>query len=192
MAPVLEAARETGLPLAVRGGGHSIAGLGTVDDGIVLDLGGLRDVRVDPQTQQVTVAPGALSADVDAATVPHRLAVPLGTVSRPGIAGQTLGGGVGWLIRRAGLALDRLISAEVITADGKRLVASATEHPDLFWGLRGGGGNFGVVTSFTFQAVELPDPVLGVSLYTASPTGAGHWSPSSGGRGTCLTSSPRS
>ena len=117
VAPVLEAARETGLPLAVRGGGHSIAGLGTVDDGIVLDLGGLRDVRVDPQTQQVTVAPGARSADVDAATVPHRLAVPLGTVSRPGIAGQTLGGGVGWLIRRAGLALDRLISAEVITAD---------------------------------------------------------------------------
>lgn len=171
VAPVLEAARETGLPLAVRGGGHSIAGLGTVDDGIVLDLGGLRDVRVDPQTQQVTVAPGARSADVDAATVPHRLAVPLGTVSRPGIAGQTLGGGVGWLIRRAGLALDRLISAEVITADGKRLVASATEHPDLFWGLRGGGGNFGVVTSFTFQAVGLPDPVLGVSLYYREP----HW-----------------
>lgn len=169
IAPVLEAARETGLPLAVRGGGHNIAGLGTVDDGIVLDLGGLRDVHVDPAAQRVTVAPGARSADVDAATVPHRLAIPLGTVSRPGIAGQTLGGGVGWLIRRAGLALDRLVSAEVITADGTQRTASASENPDLFWGLRGGGGNFGVVTSFTFQAVPLPDPVLGVSLYYRRP-----------------------
>lgn len=169
VAPVLEAARVTGLPLAVRGGGHNIAGLGTVDDGIVLDLGGLRDVHVDPQTQRVRVAPGARAADVDAATAPYRLAVPLGTVSRPGIAGQTLGGGVGWLIRRAGLALDRLVSAEVITADGQQLVASATEHPDLFWGLRGGGGNFGVVTAFTFEAVQLPDPVLGVSLYYRRP-----------------------
>lgn len=169
--PALDAARETGLPLAIRGGGHNIAGLGTVDDGIVLDLGGLREVHVDPRTRRVTVAPGARAGDVDAATAPHRLAVPLGAVSRPGIAGQTLGGGVGWLIRRAGLTLDRLVSAEVITADGRTLTASETQHPDLFWGLRGGGGNFGVVTSFTFDAVRLPDPVLGVSLYYRRP----HW-----------------
>ena len=163
--PVLEAARETGLPLAVRGGGHSIAGLGTVDDGIVLDLGDLTDVQVDPDSRRVTVAPGALSSDVDRATAPHHLAIPLGTVAKPGVAGLTLGGGVGWLLRRAGLALDRLERAEVITANGEHLAASATEHPDLFWGLRGGGGNFGVVTSFTFRAVRLPDPVTGVTLF---------------------------
>ncbi|WP_425548382.1 FAD-binding oxidoreductase [Brachybacterium paraconglomeratum] len=163
--PALEAARETGLPLAVRGGGHSIAGLGTVDDGIVLDLGALRAVHVDPETRLVTVEPGARTGDVDAATAPHHLAVPLGTVSTPGIAGMTLGGGVGWLARRAGLTLDRLERAEVITAAGEQLTASATENPDLFWGLRGGGGNFGVVTSFTFRAVRLPDPMLGVTLF---------------------------
>ncbi|MDN5900437.1 MAG: FAD-binding oxidoreductase [Brachybacterium sp.] len=163
--PVLEAARETGLPLAVRGGGHSNAGLGTVDDGIVLDLGELREVTVDPATRLVTAAPGARTGDVDAATAPFHLAVPLGTVSTPGIAGMTLGGGVGWLVRRAGLALDRLVRAELITADGEQITASASEHPELFWGLRGGGGNFGVVTSFIYKAVQLPDPVLGATLY---------------------------
>lgn len=163
--PVLEAARETGLPLAVRGAGHSNAGLGTVDDGIVLDLGALREVSVDPATRRVTAGPGARAGDVDAATAPHRLAVPLGAVSTPGIAGMTLGGGVGWLVRSAGLALDRLVRAEVITANGRRLAASASEHPDLLWGLRGGGGNFGVVTSFTYKAVPLPDPVLGATLF---------------------------
>ncbi|ASK67170.1 FAD-linked oxidoreductase [Brachybacterium avium] len=163
--PVLEAARTTGLPLAVRGGGHSNAGLGTVDDGIVLDLGQLREVRVDPATRLVTAAPGARTGDVDAATAPYRLAVPLGTVSTPGIAGMTLGGGVGWLVRQAGLALDRLVRAELITADGEQITASEHEHAELFWGLRGGGGNFGVVTSFTYEAVALPDPVLGATLY---------------------------
>lgn len=162
---VLEAARATRLPLAVRGGGHSSAGLGTVDDGIVLDLGALREVSVDPETRRVTAGPGARAGDVDAATAPLGLAVPLGTVSLPGIAGMTLGGGMGWLVRSAGLALDRLVRAEIITADGQQLTASATEHPELFWGLRGGGGNFGVVTSFTFEAVPLPDPVLGATLY---------------------------
>ena len=162
--PVLEAARETALPLAVRGAGHSSAGLGTVDDGIVLDLGDLREVRVDPTAHRVTAGPGARVGDVDAATAPHGLAVPLGSVSSPGIAGMTLGGGVGWLVRRAGLALDRLVEARVITADGRQLTASASEHPELFWGLRGGGGNFGVVTSFTFEALPLPDPVLGATF----------------------------
>lgn len=167
--PVLEAARETQLPLAVRGGGHSVAGLGTIDDGIVLDLGALREVHVDPETHLVTAAPGARVGDVDAATAPHGLAVPLGTVPSPGVAGMTLGGGVGWLVRAAGLSLDRLVAAEVLTADGRQLAASADSNPDLFWGLRGGGGNFGIVTSFTFQAVPVPDTVLGASLHYERP-----------------------
>ena len=163
--PVLEAVRETGLPLAVRGGGHSVAGLGTVDDGIVLDLGALREVTVDPAAHLVTAAPGARVGDVDAATAPHRLAVPLGTVPSPGIAGMTLGGGVGWLSRKAGLSLDRLEAADVLLADGRRVRASEEEHRDLFWALRGGGGNFGVVTAFTYRAVPMPETVLGASLY---------------------------
>jgi FAD/FMN-containing dehydrogenase len=162
---VLDAARRTRLPLAVRGGGHSVAGLGTIDDGIVLDLGALREVAVDPAEQLVTAAPGARVADVDAATAPHGLAVPLGTVPSPGVAGMTLGGGVGWLVRAAGLSLDRLVGAEVLTADGRRLTASARSHPDLFWGLRGGGGNFGIVTSLTYRAVPMPAEVLGASLH---------------------------
>ena len=162
---VLDAARRTRLPLAVRGGGHSVAGLGTIDDGIVLDLGALREVTVDPAEQLVTAAPGARVADVDAATAPHGLAVPLGTVPSPGVAGMTLGGGVGWLVRAAGLSLDRLVGAEVLTADGRRLTASARSHPDLFWGLRGGGGNFGIVTSLTYRAVPMPAEVLGASLH---------------------------
>lgn len=164
IAPTVEAARETGLRLAVRGGGHNMAGHGTVDDGIVLDLGGLTSVEVDPSTSLVTVAPGARGADVDAATSVHGLAVPLGAVSLPGVAGLTLGGGVGWLTRPAGLALDRLVRAVVVTADGRRLEASAEQNPELFWGLRGGGGNFGVVSSFTFRAVPIPPEVLGATF----------------------------
>ena len=110
-------------------------------------------------------APGARVGDVDAATAPHRLAVPLGTVPSPGIAGMTLGGGVGWLSRKAGLSLDRLEAADVLLADGRRVRASEEEHRDLFWALRGGGGNFGVVTAFTYRAVPMPETVLGASLY---------------------------
>lgn len=168
--PVLETVRETRLPLAVRGGGHSVAGLGTIDDGIVLDLGDLRDVHVDPATHLVTARPGARVGDVDAATAPHGLAVPLGTVPSPGVAGMTLGGGVGWLVRAAGLSLDRLVEAEVLTADGRRLTASAESHPDLFWGLRGGGGNFGIVTSLTYRALPMPATVLGASLHYERPS----------------------
>ena len=121
---VLETARSTRLPLAVRGGGHSVAGLGTIDDGIVLDLGALREVTVDAEHHLVTAAPGARVGDVDAATAPHGLAVPLGTVPSPGVAGMTLGGGVGWLSRKAGLSLDRLEAADVLLADGRRVRAS--------------------------------------------------------------------
>lgn len=163
--PVLAAARSTGLPLAVRGGGHSVAGHGSVEDGLVLDLGGLRRVTVDPETQLVTAEPGAVLADIDQATAAHGLAVPMGVISQTGVAGLTLGGGVGWLTRSNGLTLDNLHSTEVVTATGEQLHASPEENADLFWGLRGGGGNFGVVSAFTFRARKLPGPVLGANLF---------------------------
>lgn len=168
---VLDAVRQSGLALAVRGGGHNVAGHGTVDGGLVLDLGQLRDVTVDPQQQLVTVEPGATLADVDAATTLHDLAVPLGVISATGVAGLTLGGGVGWLTRSYGLTLDNLQSADVVTAGGEHLHASREENPDLFWGLQGGGGNFGVVSSFTFRAHRLPDSLLGGNLFYR----AQHW-----------------
>ncbi|WP_226909653.1 FAD-binding oxidoreductase [Georgenia ruanii] len=161
---VVEFAKETGLPLAVRGGGHGVAGNGTVDGGIVLDLGSLDFVSVDPGSGTVRAEPGATIADVDAATAVHDLAVPLGVVSTTGIAGLTLGGGIGWLTRAHGLSIDNLLAADVVTAGGGTLHASAEENPDLFWGIRGGGGNFGVVSAFTFRADPLPHEVLAGNL----------------------------
>lgn len=148
----IAAARDHRLDLAVRAGGHNVAGNGTVDDGIVLDLGDLDGVSVDPDTATVRVAGGATLADVDAATEPYGLAVPLGVVSGTGVGGLTLGGGVGWLTRAHGLTADNLLSVDIVTADGERLTAGPDEHANLFWALRGGGGNFGVVTGFTFRA----------------------------------------
>jgi FAD/FMN-containing dehydrogenase len=171
VAPVVAYAVRENLPLAVRGGGHNVAGNGTVDDGIVLDLGACRSVWVDPWAATVTVEAGATLADVDAATAPHELAVPIGVVSATGVAGLTLGGGFGWLTRAYGLTVDNLLAAEVATADGATVRASAEENPELLWALKGGGGNFGVVLSFTFAAHHLPANVFCGNLIYARP----HW-----------------
>jgi FAD/FMN-containing dehydrogenase len=166
IAPTIRAARELDLRLAIRGGGHNVAGNGTVDDGLVLDLGGLNAVEVDPMSREVHVGPGATLADVDRATAPHGLAVPSGVVSGTGMAGLTLGGGVGWLTRAYGLTVDNLLSADVVTADGELLHASTTDHEELFWGIRGGGGNFGLISGFTFLAYPLgPDVLAGNFIY---------------------------
>jgi FAD/FMN-containing dehydrogenase len=144
-------ARSEGLDVAVRGGSHSIPGFSTVDDGIVIDLSPMKGIEVDPSGRTATVEGGVLWAELDAATQEHGLAVTGGLVSTTGVAGFTLGGGIGWLMRKHGLACDNLRSTQVVTADGQIVTASAEENADLFWGLRGGGGNFGVVTSFEFD-----------------------------------------
>ena len=147
----LRLVRETGLPVAVRGGGHNVAGFGTCDDGVVLDLSPMAAVRVDPAARTARVEPGAVWAELDRETQAFGLAVTGGVMSTTGVAGFTLGGGVGWLQRKLGLACDSLRSADLVTADGELVVASDEATPELMWGLRGGGGNFGVVTSFEFD-----------------------------------------
>ena len=138
-----------GVDVAVRGGGHSAGGLGVWNDALVVDLSALRGTKVDPAGHTVQVEGGCTWADVDRATVEHGMATPSGFLSSTGVGGLTLGGGVGYLTRRFGLTIDNLLSAEVVLADGSCVTASDYDHPDLFWALRGGGGNFGIVTSFT-------------------------------------------
>jgi FAD/FMN-containing dehydrogenase len=144
-------ARNHDLDIAIRGGGHNVAGTAVCDDGIVIDLSAMRAVRVDPANRRAWVQGGALWGDVDHETQARGLATTGGIVSHTGVAGLTLGGGIGWLMRKHGLTIDNLLAADVVTADGELLRASQDEHPDLFWALRGGGGNFGVVTSFEFR-----------------------------------------
>jgi FAD/FMN-containing dehydrogenase len=159
------AGRDVGLDLAIRGGGHSVPGFGTVEGGLVVDLSRMRSVRVDPIKKTARVGGGATWGDVDHATYPFGLAAPGGVVSTTGVAGLTLGGGIGYLTRSVGLSIDNLLSADVVLADGRQVTASDYQNEDLFWALRGGGGNFGVVTSFEFQLHEVRDIVGGPLFY---------------------------
>jgi FAD/FMN-containing dehydrogenase len=144
-------AREAGLELAVRGGSHSLAGFGTTDGGIVLDLNGMKGLHIDPERRLAWAQAGLTAGEYTAAAAAHGLATPFGDTASVGISGLTLGGGIGWLVRKYGLAIDSLVSVEIVTADGRLICASEKEHSDLFWAVRGGGGNFGVVTRFQFR-----------------------------------------
>jgi FAD/FMN-containing dehydrogenase len=161
-------ARDQGLLLAIRGGGHNGPGLGSCNDGLVIDLSQLKSVRVDPGNSTVRVDAGCTSGDVDHATHAFGLAVPFGIVSSTGVAGLTLGGGTGYLTRKHGLTVDNLLEADVVLADGSFVTASRHQHPDLFWALRGGGGNFGVVTSFLFQAHPVSTVYAGPIFWEAT------------------------
>ena len=147
----VEFARSEGLQLAVRSGAHSVAGFSTCDGGVVIDISSMKGIRVDPIARRAVAQAGLTWAEFDHETQAFGLAVTGGLVSSTGIAGFTLGGGIGWLLREYGLTCDNLLSADVVTADGQLVTASEHEHPDLFWALRGGGGNFGVVTSMEFR-----------------------------------------
>jgi len=153
------------LPMTVRGGGHNVAGLAVREDALMLDLGAMNHVEVDAPARIARVEGGALWRDVDAATQPHGLATTGGFVSTTGVGGYTLGGGVGWLMRRCGLAVDNLVEADVVLADGRSVVASDLEHADLFWGLRGGAGGLGVVTRFTYRLHRAGEVHAGVVFY---------------------------
>ena len=159
-------AREHDLLATFRGGGHNIAGTSIADYALLVDMSTMNRVDVDPDERTAVVQPGATLGDVDAATAEHGLAVPVGINSTTGIAGLTVGGGFGWLTRQHGLTCDNLLSAEVVTADGEMLTASASENEDLFWALRGGGGNFGIATSFRFSLVDCgPEVIAGLVVY---------------------------
>jgi len=158
--------RKQSLLVSIRGGGHNIAGNAICDDGLMIDLSPMKSVRVDAKARRATVEPGCTLADVDAAAQAHGLATPLGINSTTGVAGLTLGGGFGWLSRKYGMTIDNLLSADVATAEGSQVRASASENDDLFWGLRGGGGNFGIVTRFEFQLHPVgPDVLSGLIVF---------------------------
>ena len=152
--------RESGLPVAVRSGGHSFPGFSVADDALVIDLSPMKGVRVDPERRTARVQAGVLLGELDRETQAFGLAVPSGIVTHTGVAGLTLGGGIGWIMRKYGLSVDRLRSVDLVTAEGGFVHATADENADLFWGLRGGGGNFGIVTEFEFECVPLGTQVL--------------------------------
>ena len=158
--PAIAFARENGLEISIRGGGHNIAGNALCDNGLVIDFSTMTKVRVDAEKKRAYVQPGATLADLDEATQSHGLATPVGINSTTGIAGLTLGGGFGWLTRKYGLTVDNLVSVEAVTAQGKRIRASENENADLFWAIRGGGGNFAIVTQFEFKLHEVGPEIL--------------------------------
>ena len=168
VAAAVRFARDHDLEIAVRGGGHNVAGTAVCDDGIVIDLSAMRAVWVDPVGRTALVQGGALWGDVDHETQAHGLATTGGIVGHTGVAGLTLGGGIGFLMRKHGLTVDNLLAAEVVTAEGSIVRASADEHPDLFWALRGGGGNFGVVTSFRFALHPVGPTVMAGPVFWAA------------------------
>jgi FAD/FMN-containing dehydrogenase len=157
-------ARESGLDLSIRGGGHSLAGYGTNEGGIVLDLGAMKGLHIDPERRLAWAQPGLTAGEYTVAAAAHGLATPFGDTGSVGISGLTLGGGIGWLVRKYGLAIDALVAVEIVTADGRLITASEDSHPDLFWAVRGGGGNFGVVTRFQFKLYPVGE-ILGGALF---------------------------
>src|SRR5215472_1388242 len=167
----LRFARDRDLLISVKGGGHNVTGYAVCAGGLMLDLSAMREARVDAGARLIVVGGGATWRDVDTATQCHGLATVGGIVSSTGVAGLTLGGGHGWLMRKHGLACDNLLAAEIVTADGVRLRTTADEHPELYWGLRGGGGNFGIVTSFEFRLHPLGPVLGGMLLYPLTRAG---------------------
>ena len=161
----LKFARGTDLPVAVRSGGHSFPGQSTCDDGIVIDLSPMKGIRIDPEARTVRAQAGVLLGELDQATQAFGLAVPAGIVTHTGLAGLTLGGGIGWLMRKYGLTVDQLLSVDMVTANGELVKASDSENPDLFWGIRGAGGNFGIVTEFTFRLNPVGPIVLAGPIF---------------------------
>ncbi len=168
MADVIAAvrfARDNGLVVAVRGGGHSFPGLSVCDGGLIIDLSRMKGVRVDPATRTVRAQAGVLLGELDRETQEFGLAVPAGIVTHTGLSGLTLGGGIGWLMRKHGLTIDQLLSVDLITAEGEFVKASETENPDLFWGVRGGGGNFGIITEFEVRLNPVGPTVLAGPIF---------------------------
>src|ERR1043166_6470946 len=164
--PVIKFAQKNGLELSIRGGGHNIAGNALCDNGVVIDFSKMKKVRVDAGKRRAYVEPGATLADLDEATQAHGLATPVGINSTTGIAGLTLGGGFGWLSRQHGMTVDNLLAADVVSADGPPLPARESENADLFWALRGGSGNFGVVSRFEFKLHPVgPQVLTGMAVY---------------------------
>jgi FAD/FMN-containing dehydrogenase len=168
VAETVRFARDRGLPLAVRSGGHSVAHYSMVDDAIVVDLSGMKCVSVDPEARIARVQAGATSGDLASPAYAHGLALSTGDTHSVGMGGLTTGGGIGFMVRKYGLAIDNLLAAQVVTAAGDILTASADEHPDLFWGIRGGGGNFGIVTEFTYRLAPVSQILGGILLLPAS------------------------
>ena len=167
---VIEVARESSLELAVRGGGHSSAGHGVTDGGIVLDLTRLKALKIDPERRVAWAQAGLTAGEFTAAAAEHGLGVSFGDTGSVGIGGLTLGGGVGYLVRKHGLTIDSLLGAEIVTAEGRTLQVDAGAHPDLFWAIRGGGGNFGVATSFTYRLQPVASVTGGMLVLPATTT----------------------